>query len=428
MTGKLLDQSRFRQTNNTTVYADLNKQIEAARAYVNTHGLPTRKDEAYKYTNIEFLKDLELEWSEQKTNSKSQFDHFCLVENGNFDQQQSLPENLELYSISQLKDWPDKIKSEFHNLFLKEDVSFEDTIDALNYSDLENGVFLRVARGKSVNAPLHLLFTDQGMAGDKFLISNFKVYISVEESAEFTLIQEYSSSHNLYRNNKTEVKVAKNARFNHMSLQWDGDSSVSFYTTHITQERDSFVHNQCLSLGSKLSRNNVVSNIVGENCDIELFGSYLLSEKQHSDHNTKINHIIGHSRSNQIYKGLLDDQSRAVMNGKVYIEQDAQKTDSSQLNKNLVLTEKAAVDTKPELEVYADDVKAAHGATVGQLDKDEIFYFRSRAIDEKTANKMISEGFIKELAFMFPNEKVKEYALAAVDQKISSMNMGSVDE
>ncbi|KUK92068.1 MAG: Iron-regulated ABC transporter permease protein SufD [Marinimicrobia bacterium 46_43] len=204
----------------------------------------------------------------------------------------------------------------------------------------------------------------------------------------------------------TEVFVGENANLRHHILQLQNEKSLFFGSTNISLPRDSRYLNTWVSLGSHIARNDVDAELTGAGSDCQLFGLYAGRDRQVMDNRTVITHHTFHATSNQVYKGILDGASRGVFNGKILVGRDAQKTEAHQLNRNLILSDNAHADSKPQLKIFADDVKCSHGATVGQLDKTAMFYLQSRGIAKEVARSM--------LTFAFANDVVDSIILGSV--------------
>jgi len=200
-----------------------------------------------------------------------------------------------------------------------------------------------------------------------------------------------------FTNAVTEVVAGENARVEHYKFQRESLEALHVSTFQAHLDRDANVSNYSISLGGMLVRNNVNVVLNGKGAEATLNGFYLVNGSQHVDNHTCIDHAKPHCNSFELYKGILDGSARAVFNGRIIVRPDAQKTDSKQTNKNLILSEEALVNTNPQLEIYADDVKCTHGATIGQLDADSIFYLRSRGIDHDSARHLLTYAFASEL-------------------------------
>jgi Fe-S cluster assembly protein SufD len=268
---------------------------------------------------------------------------------------------------------------------------------ALNQAMLVDGGFIQVPRGVSLAAPLHLLFLSDAASGPA--VTHPRTLILAEESAELVVIESYASlRESLYFTNAvTEVVVGPNARVEHIKIERESEQAYHVGTVEADQQRDSRFRSFSFAIGGSLVRTNIYSVMNGEGSDCTMNGLYLLHERQHIDHQTRIEHAFPHCSSREVYKGILDGASHAVFNGKVFVRPEAQKTDGKQTNKNLLLSDQAKVDTKPQLEIFADDVKCTHGATVGSLDAIGLFYLESRGISQAAARRLLTYGFAAEV-------------------------------
>src|SRR5262245_12877602 len=241
------------------------------------------------------------------------------------------------------------------------------TFTALNTASVCDGAFVYIPDGKVVEAPIHLLFIS---AAEKPVMSHPRVLIVAGAGAVVTIIESYVSLNEevYFTNAVTEVVAREGAVIKHYRLQQESERAFHVATTSAHQERASDYTSYAISLGAAIARHTLNVALTDENTETTLDGLYVVTGQQHADSHTTIDHQKPHSVSNQLYKGILDGRSRAVFNGKVFVREGALLTDARQLNKNLLLSPDAHVDTKPQLEIFADDVKCAHGATVGQLE------------------------------------------------------------
>jgi Fe-S cluster assembly protein SufD len=262
---------------------------------------------------------------------------------------------------------------------------------ALNTAFMADGAYLHLKRGEVLDAPVHLLFvsTDAGGA------HHARNVIVAEEGAQATVIEHYAGIDGAmyFTNVVTDVFAADNAQIVHYKLQQEAESAFHVAGIHAVQQRDSRFESHSFSLGAALARNDISAAFDATGCEAILNGLYLAGGQQHVDNHTRIDHRNPHGTSREYYRGVLDGQAHAVFNGKVIVRPGAQKTNASQTNHNLLLSRDAEIDTKPELEIYADDVKCNHGATVGQLDETQLFYLRSRGIDAAVARNLLVHAF-----------------------------------
>lgn len=267
---------------------------------------------------------------------------------------------------------------------------------ALNTAFLSAGVFIHIPRELAVSRPLHLLFLSDA-TGDIAVFP--RVLIVAEQNSNLTLIESYESpKEDVYLTNAVvEIFLGEGASIEHYKLQRESKEAFHIATTTADLGRNSRYDATTITLGAKLSRHDISVIMDNEGAECHVDGLYLVSGEQHTDTHSVIDHRKAHNTSRQLYKGIMDGKSRAVFNGKIFVRHDAQKTDAVQTNKNLLLSNEARVDTKPQLEILADDVKCAHGAAVGQLSEDELFYLETRGIHPDLSRNLLTYGFAEEV-------------------------------
>jgi Fe-S cluster assembly protein SufD len=274
---------------------------------------------------------------------------------------------------------------------------------ALNTAFMEDGAFVRIPRGAVVEEPIHLLFI--GSANGAPVISHPRVLIVAEENSQATVIETYTGvedragagAHPYFTNTVTEIVAAENAVLDHYKVQRESEAAFHVATQWVQQARSSNFSSHAISLGGSLVRNDIMAVLDGPGIESTLNGLYVVGGQQHVDTHTAIDHAQPYCNSHELYKGILDGHATAVFNGKIFVRQDAQKTDAKQTNQNLLLSRDAVIDTKPQLEIFADDVRCTHGATVGQLDADALFYLRSRGIGEAEARGLLTYAFASDI-------------------------------
>jgi Fe-S cluster assembly protein SufD len=283
----------------------------------------------------------------------------------------------------------------------------ENGLTALNTAFVAGGALVVIPRGVSVPAPVHLLFLTN--SGDSKPAVFPRVLIVGEENSSATIIESYSGLGDgaYFTNAVIEIALKDGARLEHYRVQDENASAFHVTTTRADLGRDSSFDTTSITLGAQLSRHNldVIMDHEGAECWVD--GLYIVGEGQHADTHSVIDHKQPHCTSHQLYKGILDGKSRAVFNGKVFVRHGAMGTDAKQTNKNLLLSTEAQVDTKPQLEIFADDVKCAHGAAIGQLDEDELFYLSSRGIHTDLARNLLTYGFAEEVIAKIKIESIK---------------------
>ncbi|HVZ57952.1 MAG TPA: Fe-S cluster assembly protein SufD [Chitinophagaceae bacterium] len=290
----------------------------------------------------------------------------------------------------------------------------QDGINALSTALLQGAVFVQVGKGCQLDHPLHVYHITDNRAGavlaqprSLFYVAE-RSYLRVME--HFITLGEPGS----FTNQVLEMVVCEGARVEHYKIQLEGPSSNLVSTTHFHQTGKSFVHTVTLTLGEGLVRNNLNLVMDAEGCEAHLYGLYFQRGEGHVDNHTVVDNARPNCFSNELYKGVLDGHATGVFNGKIFVRQDAQKTNAYQSNKNILLSETASVNTKPQLEIFADDVKCSHGCTVGRLDEEGLFYLRSRGISQETAKSLLLHAFAVDIL-----EQVQDADLRAfIDQKI----------
>lgn len=283
----------------------------------------------------------------------------------------------------------------------------DNAFTALNTAVIGDGAFVHIPKGKAVEAPIHLLFIS---AASEPTVSHPRVLIVADEGAIATVIESYvSTGEEIYFTNAvTEVFAAPGAVIDHYRLQEESERAFHIGTTEVHQERGSNYTSYAISLGADIARHDLNVALTDEHIETTIDGLYVVTGKQHADSHTVIDHQKPHCNSHQLYKGILDDRGRGVFNGKVFVREGALLTDARQLNKNLLLSAEAHVDTKPELEIFADDVKCSHGATVGQLEDEELFYLAARGISKDRARALLTFGFAEDVISKIKLKSVRE--------------------
>jgi Fe-S cluster assembly protein SufD len=296
----------------------------------------------------------------------------------------------------------------------------EDAFTALNTAFLGDGAFLRVLKGVRVEVPVHLLFLADDAGGK--LIASPRVLIVAERESEATVIESYAAiDESIYFTNAvTEVFIGEGASLVHYKVQRESERAFHIAQTHADLGRDSVFDSTTITLGAQLSRHGIHVRLDHPGAECHIDGLYLVGDGQHADTHSLIDHRQPHCASRQNYKGILDGKSRAVFNGRVFVRRDAQKTDAVQSNKNLLLSNEARVDTKPQLEIFADDVKCAHGATVGQLEEEELFYLASRGLQPELARNLLTYGFAEELIEKIKIESIKTQLDEAILNRLNA--------
>ncbi len=279
---------------------------------------------------------------------------------------------------------------------------------ALNTAFMYDGAVIEIAKNADVERPIHVLYVCDATAAKAMM--HPRNLVLVGRHARATLIESYVSTSDAmyFVNAVTEVSVGEGATLRHYKIQREGRRAFHVGTIEAHQARDSHYVSFSFATGAELSRTNVYTTLDGEGCGATLNGLYMLDGEQTGDHQTQIIHAEPNCFSRELYKGVLDDRSHGVFNGKVYVHPIAQKTDGKQTNNTLLLSDTAHIDTKPQLEIFADDVKCTHGATVGQIDQTALFYLKSRGIDRALARRLLTYAFAADVLETIEIEAVRE--------------------
>jgi Fe-S cluster assembly protein SufD len=287
------------------------------------------------------------------------------------------------------------------------------TFTALNTAFINDGAVVHVQQDVVVARPIHLLFVSDDSAGSG--IAQPRNLIVLDRFAKATVIESYVSlgDASYFTNTVTEATIADGATLTHLKLQRESAQAYHVGTFDVRQGRDSHLVSFSFATGAALSRTNIYTELRGEGCGATLNGLYLGDGEQHIDHQTRIEHVEPNCYSRELYKGILDGAAHGVFNGKVYVHPEAQKTDGKQTNNTLLLSEKAQIDTKPQLEIFADDVKCTHGATVGRLDETSLFYMKSRGVNARTARELLTYAFAADVLETIELAEVREGLEAA---------------
>lgn len=319
---------------------------------------------------------------------------------------QNLPKTVRVQSIAMaLERNPDVLEP-----LLAQYATFENhAFVALNTALFRDGVFIDVPRGTHVSTPIHVLHL---AAPGKEPMAQFpRVILRAGPLSQVSLVEAFAGPAKgaYFTCAVTEVAVEEGAVVHHYKIQREGPQAHHLHAIHIEQEAQTTVTDHHFAFGGRLVRTDLTQRFGAEGGDLTLSGLYVLDGEQHVDNHTTIDHAQPRSTSREFYKGVLGGKSRAVFYGKIFVRKDAQKTNASQTNKNLLISDGALVDSIPALEINADDVKCAHGSTIGQLDKDSVFYLRSRGIDEATARSLLTYAFTREIVGRVPLEPLRTY-------------------
>jgi Fe-S cluster assembly protein SufD len=354
-------------------------------------GFPTTRDEDWRFTSV--VPIAELEFTAAKADATASLDGCVFSEidgpqlvfvNGHF--------SSELSSVGEL---PAGV--EIGNLAAAacEPCEAGDAFGALNAASFTDGAWVRVADGVCFESPIRVYFLSTGGDGST---ANIRNHITLGANSKATILESWTGADAAYFNNViTELSVGHNAQLEHLKFQDESTAAFHVAGLHAVMGRDCRVAHHSIALGGRIARNNIRARLDGTGIEAVLNGLYLPRGKQLIDHHMVVDHLQPHCDSHEYFNGILDDNARAVFHGRIHVHKGADKTDAKQTNKNLLLSDNATVNTKPQLEIYADDVKCTHGATIGQMNAEQIFYLRTRGLDEKAARRMIMHAFAGEI-------------------------------
>lgn len=391
------------------------------------HGFPNLRDEEWRYTNLSLLnktlfsptdsQDVAAEW----LNAFRLDNAFSVVLiNGRFSsvlsQLSALPAEVSVQSVAEiLRDNPQRLQNHLGQAV----GNSEHSLLAFNSAWFADGVMIEVAANYQLSKPLQILHV---VTSAEALAATRNIWV-LQAGAEAEIIETYIGSTSSYFSVAVnECFLAANAGLTVYKLQAEADKSCHFGGTYIKQDRDSRFAHHNFAFGALLARNDIHSDLdVASEC--QLNGLYLGSNRQHIDNHTRINHLKPHAISREFYKGVLDNRARGVFQGRVVVVEDAQHTDSEMNNRNLLLSSDAEVDTKPQLEIYADDVKCSHGVTVGQLEDKSVFYLQSRGVDEAAARNILTFAFANEMVDKVDNAELKALLLEQLLARFPAMSL-----
>lgn len=370
-------------------------------------GFPVVHDEEWKYTNLASLaKQSFVPATRPETLSidtarfvypETSTAHLVVV-NGFLSEELSVKAGLEsVVAIDLLSAVEDARYNKIARSYLARNAGYHDKgLAALNTAFVQSGLFLLIPKNVKVETPIQITFLTDGEPGTA---SFPRLLVVAEEHSSATIIESFVSTRELryFTNAIAEIVVKDGARLEHYRMQRESREAFHVSLTSAELGRGSSYDTTSINMGARLARHDISVVMDHEGAECWVDGLYLVGANQHTDTHSVIDHKQPHCSSHQLYKGILDDNGRAVFNGKVFVREGAQKTDAMQTNKNLLLSPQARVDTKPQLEIYADDVKCAHGAAVGQIDLEELFYLQARGINPELGRSLLTYGFAEEV-------------------------------
>ena len=414
------------QTHNS-ILAPLAELKSKALKHLVENGLPHAKHEEYKFTNL--TKALEKHINFELSTAIASVDehsvkslriegldaYYLTFVNGNLDA--SLSDVIDLKGVTfksleqAIVDQSEIVSKHFDSLGKTQ----EDAFVAMNTVLAANGAVIEIEKNIVVDKPIFLQFVNTKSADIQA-----RNILVIGENAQATFIEKVDSieAEPSFSNIVNEIKVAAGANVKYYKIENDSPTSYHVANTHVTQARDSKFTSNTVALNGAMVRNNLDIKLEAEGCEAYMNGLYLLNGKTHVDNHTTVDHKMPNSYSNELYKGIMDDHSKGVFNGKIYVRKDAQKTNAFQSNKNVLLTDDATVNTKPQLEIWADDVKCSHGCTTGQLDEDALFYLMARGIKKDRAMAMLLHAFASDVIENLELEPIQAYVEEIITSRL----------
>lgn len=397
------------------------EEIVAAIRQLEEKGIPNNKHEDYKYCNIEAYIRREFRSVEQsfqnlevKDIASYKLDEAInlVVLNGRYSPELSEKVIAKGITIKSLNEIDGKEKS----LIASQAKSLSDSLIALNTVFCNNGLFFKVGKNNAIPMPVHIIYVSHS---NKPSLANSRNFIHIESGAELTLIESFvNTGEKVFSNYVSEKLVEENAKLTCYTFQKEGPASFSVHTNSVKVNAYANYSNTTITLSGELVRNNHNIELAASNCEAHLNGLFLTKGTQLVDNHTLIDHQMPNCESNELYKGIALDKSTGIFNGKIFVRKDAQKTNAYQSSKNILLSDDATINTKPQLEIYADDVKCSHGTSTGKIDTDALFYLKARGIGEESARKLLLQAFAEEVINRIDVDSLREKALDVFEKTL----------
>ncbi len=401
-------------------------------------GVPDRRSEAWKYTDVRKLAALDYAPAPVHSNGVSQGltseietagaeDHRLVFVNGHFradlSKTDGLPDGATIASTAALLADGDALLT--GHLGRVTEAAGHPFL-GLNTALMQDGFVLNLRSGVVVEQPIRIVFLTD-LEADAAAVAHPRNLVVAGDNSQATLVEIHRGGDGTpyFTNAVTEISVGAGAHLHHYKLQDEGDAALHLANLQVRLGRDATYDNFILSLGAKLARNDIGAVLGATGIDCRLSGAYVARDSQHMDTTSFIDHAEPDCRSREVYAGVLDGKSRGVFQGKIVVRRDAQRTDGHQLNRALLLSKGAEIDSKPELEIYADDVKCSHGATAGEIDEDALFYLRTRGIGEGEARALLIEAFLMEALEEVSVPAVRDEFAERLKARLASMGAGS---
>lgn len=391
------------------------EEIVSAIRQLEEKGIPNNKHEDYKYCNIEAYLRREFKSLEQTFNNVTNADiaPFKLDEainlvvlNGTYSEDLSEKIIVKGITVKTLSEVTGKEKE----LIASQAKSETDSLIALNAAFCNKGLFLQIDKSNIIPMPIHIINVN---SNNTVSAVNNRSFIYAQQCAEATIVESFVNlgTAKVFSNFVSEKLVEENAKLNCITFQNEGSLSYSVNTNQVRVHKYANYTNNTFTLSGELVRNNHNVELASEVCEAHINGLFITNGTQLVDNHTLIDHQMPNCESNEFYKGIVKDKSTGVFNGKIFVRKDAQKTNAYQSSKNILLSDDATINTKPQLEIYADDVKCSHGTSTGKVDEESLFYLKARGIGEETARKLLLQAFAQELIDKVEIDSLKERIL-----------------
>jgi Fe-S cluster assembly protein SufD len=374
-------------------------RLTAALLFLEKNGFPTSKHEDYKYCNMDAILRREFKNIDQKLQAVDDIEQYKLentitlvVVNGKFSPALSdkvILKGLHINSFSNLDARGKELVGSVANVE-------SDAFIALNTAFSSDGFHLKIEKDASIEIPVHVIYIS---SAENEAVINSRNLIELGENSKLTMVEEQIviGKGKVFSNYLSEKIVAGGAKLNSCLFQHEGHLGFSVNTTQVEVQKDAVYDNTTITMSGQVVRNNHNVVLSGGNAEAHLYGLFSSANTQLVDNHTLMDHRVAHCESNELYKGIINDKSTGVFNGKIFVRQDAQKTNAYQSSKNILLSDDATINTKPQLEIYANDVKCSHGTSTGKIDENALFYLKTRGIGKETGKKLLLASFAQEV-------------------------------
>ena len=420
MKSAAVNQALFEDAVNAMPHDALSDLRRSAASLFVQSGFPTLRDEDWRYTNLSHAVDLSNNWLAAAAAGGSQATHqdaaivhavdayWIRIQDGIADfESAKMPDGVSIAPLSETSD--------------PGDIAVDDAMSQLNVALLADGLRLTVDAGTTLEKPIGFLHLDA--AAEEPVLVQSRTVVDIQDGAAVNFVEAYLSNGpgEHFANDVVQLNLAANSTVDYVRVQQRARNHIQTAKLVANLADGAEIRHCGFDLGGSLTRNETVAKLQGRNSSAVFNGLYLAGDQQHIDNHTRVDHEVGPSFSSEEYRGILNRKSRCVWNGKTIVHRGADGADAKQSNHNLLLSGDAEIDTKPELEIYADDVKCSHGATVGQLDDAALFYLRSRGLDKSAATLLITRAFASKLISMISVAAAGGYIADAVDERLDTL-------